>query len=162
MARGSVHFTPPISALLSLHPQSIGRVQGRIQEFKIESLRAALWVQGKHWWGSLGQSPRKLLNFRNWITCKTCLPRSHFYYISVIINWTNYKLDKIDKMTQILHFFFYCNTSFLFNSKVAINQKHCFFFFSLKMPRNVASFIVYFFFLKGAPPLNPPSVCIRH
>jgi hypothetical protein len=36
--------------------------------------------------GLWGRCPRKLLHFREFIGLKTCLPRSHFYYISIIIN----------------------------------------------------------------------------
>jgi hypothetical protein len=32
-----------------------------------------------------GPSPRKLLNFRDFVGFQTLLPRSHFYYISVIM-----------------------------------------------------------------------------
>jgi hypothetical protein len=78
-------------------------VRGGATIFEAMGLRAALGCPVGH-----GQSPgvgpgggaRELLNFRNFIGLKTCLSRSHFYHISVILNG-----GKIDRMTQNLQFF---------------------------------------------------------
>jgi hypothetical protein len=40
----------------------------------------------KSWWVARGRNPRKLLDFRDFVGLKTYLPRSNFYYISLIMN----------------------------------------------------------------------------
>ena len=43
--------------------------------------------RAKPWWGSRRQSPRKLLNFRDFVGFKTYLPTCiFFYYISLMMN----------------------------------------------------------------------------
>jgi hypothetical protein len=72
---------------------------GRGSEGRPEALSGS---RTKPWWGSRGRSPRRLLNFRGFIGLKTFLPRSHFNYISVIING-----DKLIKWRKIYNFLKY-------------------------------------------------------
>jgi hypothetical protein len=60
----------------------------------IDTIRGRGWVQSEALVG-----PRERSSWINFIGLKTCLPRSHFYYISVIIIGVEFiKLLKIYKL----------------------------------------------------------------
>jgi hypothetical protein len=53
--------------------------------------------RAKPWWGTRGQSPFKLLDFGDFISITTCLPRN--------IHFCHHKWGKIDQMAQKLEIF---------------------------------------------------------
>jgi hypothetical protein len=61
------------------------KVRGGATQFEAGSLGAVLRLYGEALVGSQGQSPRKLLDFRDFIRLETCLPRSHFITVCTFL-----------------------------------------------------------------------------
>jgi hypothetical protein len=54
------------------------------------SLPAGPGRKSPAWWWPNWRSPRKLLDFREFVGLQTYIPRNHFYYISITMNGTKF------------------------------------------------------------------------